>query len=105
MEIVFIFYTAWAIYSGYKFMSGRSEWLDRRAPLNIIVKIALSVVVGYVIAAFYLVYLIFKFLGAMFRMKKHRDGCCVETPTPISNTLGGICYGGKQECNSGNSCF
>lgn len=69
METVLILvYTAWAIYSGYKVLSGRSEWLDRRAPLNIIVKIALSVVVGYVIAAFYLIYLILKFLGVMSRM-------------------------------------
>ena len=69
METILIFaYTAWAIYSGYKVLSGRSEWLDRRAPLNIIVKIALSVVVGYVIAAFYLIYLILKFLGVMSRM-------------------------------------
>lgn len=69
METVLILaYTAWAIYSGYKVLSGRSEWLDRRAPLNIIVKIALSVVVGYVIAALYLMYLILKFLGVMSRM-------------------------------------
>ena len=69
METVLILaYTAWAIYSGYKVLSGRSEWLDRRAPLNMIVKIALSGVVGYVIAAFYLIYLILKFLGVMSRM-------------------------------------
>ncbi len=69
METVLILaYTAWAIYSGYKVVSGRSEWLDRRAPLNMVVKIALSVVVGYVIAAFYLIYLILKFLGVMSRM-------------------------------------
>lgn len=69
METVLILaYTVWAIYSGYKVLSGRSEWLDRRAPLNMIVKIALSVVVGYVIAAFYLIYLILKFLGVMSRV-------------------------------------
>ena len=69
METVLILaYTAWAIYSGFKVLSGRSEWLDRRAPLNMIVKIILSVVVGYVIAAFYLIYLILKFLGVMSRM-------------------------------------
>lgn len=68
METVLILaYTVWAIYSGYKVLSGRSEWLDRRAPLNMIVKIVLSVAVGYVIAAFYLIYLIFKFLGMMSR--------------------------------------
>lgn len=66
--VLILAYTAWAIYSGYKVLSGRSEWLDRRAPLNMIVKIALSVVVGYVIAAFYLIYLILKFLGVMSRM-------------------------------------
>lgn len=69
METVLILaYTAWAIYSGYKFLSGRSEWLDKSAPLNIIVKIMLSVAVGYVIAAFYLIYLILKFLGIIGRM-------------------------------------
>ena len=69
METVLILaYTAWAIYSGYKVLSGRSEWLDRRAPLNMIVKIVLSIAVGYVIAAFYLIYLILKFLGVMSRM-------------------------------------
>lgn len=68
METVLILaYTVWAIYSGYKVLSGRSEWLDRRAPLNMIIKIVLSVAVGYVIAAFYLIYLIFKFLGMMSR--------------------------------------
>ena len=66
--ILILAYTAWAIYSGYKVLSGRSEWLDRRAPLNMIAKIALSVVVGYFIAAFYLIYLILKFLGIMSRM-------------------------------------
>lgn len=69
METVLILaYTVWSIYSGYKVLSGRSEWLDRRAPLNMIVKIVLSVVVGYVIAAFFLIYLILKFLGVMSRM-------------------------------------
>ena len=65
--VLMLAYTVWAIYSGYKVLSGRSEWLDRRAPLNMIIKIVLSVAVGYVIAAFYLIYLIFKFLGMMSR--------------------------------------
>lgn len=69
METVIILgYTAWAIYSGYRVLTGRSEWLDRRAPLNTIVKISLSVVVGYVIAAFYLIYLTLRFIGFMSRM-------------------------------------
>lgn len=69
METLLILaYTAWAIYSGYKVISGRSEWLDQKAPLNMVVKIILSVVVGYVIAAFYLIYLILRFLGLMSKM-------------------------------------
>lgn len=66
--VVILAYTAWAIYSGYKLLSGRSEWLDRRAPLNMIVKIVLSVIVGYFVAAFYLIYLILKMLGLFSRM-------------------------------------
>ena len=66
--VLVLAYTAWAIYSGFKVLSGRSEWLDRSAPLNMIVKIVLSILVGYVIGAFYLIYLILKFLGFMSRM-------------------------------------
>ena len=58
--ILVLAYTVWAFYSGFKVLSGRSEWLDRVAPLNLIVKIALSLVVGYIIAAFYLGYLLIK---------------------------------------------
>lgn len=63
--IILIVYTAWAIYSGYKVVSGRNEWLDRKQPVNIVVKAVVSIVVGYIIAAFYLIYLILKFLGAV----------------------------------------
>jgi hypothetical protein len=68
MELIIIIYTIWAVYSGYKVLSGRNEWLDRRAPASIAAKCALSLVVGYFIAAFYLIYLILKFLGVMSRM-------------------------------------
>lgn len=68
MELIIIVYTIWAVYSGYKVLSGRNEWLDRRAPASIAVKCVLSLVVGYFIAAFYLIYLILKFLGVMSRM-------------------------------------
>lgn len=66
--LLILVYTGWAIYSGYSILTGRSEWLDRRAPLNMAVKAVLSIVVGYVIAMFYLLYLLFKFLGLMERM-------------------------------------
>lgn len=63
--IILIVYTAWAIYSGYKMVSGRNEWLDRKAPVNIAVKAVVCVVVGYIIAAFYFIYLILKLFGAV----------------------------------------
>ena len=55
-------YTVWAIYSGYKVVSGRSEWLDRHSPLNAIVKAIICTVVCYVIGAFYLIYIIIRLL-------------------------------------------
>ena len=61
-------YTAWAIYSGYKVLTGRSAWLDTRAPLNLVCKCVLSVLLGYVIAGFYLIYLVLRFLGFMSKM-------------------------------------
>ena len=63
MEMIFMIYMAWAVYSGYKVMSGRSEWLDKRAPVNMIVKFIVGTIVGFIIAAFYLLYLIFKHAG------------------------------------------
>ena len=62
MGIVMILYVLWGWYAGYHFLTGRSEWLDRDAPLNKIVKMGASVAVGYVIGAFYLIYLVWKFL-------------------------------------------
>ena len=64
-ELLILAYTVWAIYSGYKVVTGRSEWLDRRAPLNMAVKAILSLLVGYVVAVFYLMYMIVKFINFM----------------------------------------
>ena len=66
--VLILAYTVWAIYSGYIILTGRSEWLDRRAPLNMLVKAFLSVIVGYFIAAFYLIYLILKLVGIFTRL-------------------------------------
>ena len=60
--------TGWAFHSGYPVLNGLSEWLDRRAPLNIAVKVVLSIGVGYVIGMFYLLYFLFRFLILMTRM-------------------------------------
>lgn len=62
IAIIVIIYSAWAIYSGFKVLTGRSAWLDTKAPVNMIVKIVLSVVVGYMIGVFYLIYLILKLI-------------------------------------------
>ena len=59
-EIILLIYTAWAFYSGYKFMTGRSEWLDEKKVHNVICKIIASVLVGYVIGAVNLVMLLLK---------------------------------------------
>lgn len=66
LPVIIIAYTAWAIYSGFKIVSGRSEWLDRKQPLNIIVKIIVCIVVGYFVGFFYLLYLLLKMMG-LFR--------------------------------------
>ena len=69
METILVLaYTIWSFYSGYRFLSGRSEWLDRQAPLNIIIKMILSLMSGYVIAAFYLVYLMLKVIGIVLKL-------------------------------------
>ena len=55
------------IYSGYKFLTGRSPWLDQKALKNRIVKVLLSIVVGYFIGAFYLIIVIFKIVARVVR--------------------------------------
>ena len=60
IAIIVLIYSVWAIYSGFRVLTGRSVWLDTKAPVNMIVKVLLSVVIGYVIGVFYLIYLNFK---------------------------------------------
>lgn len=66
--LLLILYTVWAVYSGFKVLTGRNEWLDRKTPASMAVKIAGSFLIGYVIGGFYLIYLILVFLGFMSRM-------------------------------------
>ena len=65
--IIVLIYTAWAIYSGYKVVSGRSEWLDRKEPASMIVKFGLALILGYFIGAFYFFYLILKVLHIFWK--------------------------------------
>lgn len=66
--IIICIYTVWGIYSGFKFLSGRSKWLDTKRPLNVIVKCLLSLLLGYIIAAFYLIYLIIKAIARVSKL-------------------------------------
>jgi len=61
--VLVLAYCAWGVYSGYKFMSGRSEWLDQKSPLNAFAKIMVSAIVGGFIGAFNLFRLIFGLFG------------------------------------------
>ena len=62
MGIVALVYTVIAIYAGFRFVDGRIAWLEVNAPLNKIVKLGVSILAGYVIGAFYLIYLIIRFV-------------------------------------------
>ena len=68
MEVLGFVYIIWAVYSGYKFMTGRNEWLDTKAPINMIVKFIVCSLVGVVIGAFYLIYLILKAMNFFSHM-------------------------------------
>jgi len=61
-------YVLWSIYSGYKIISGRSVWLDERNPLSFSCKLVLGTAMGILVAGFYFVYLLLKFLNAMAKM-------------------------------------
>ncbi len=55
-------YCLWAIHVGQRILSYRSEWLDRPAFLNRFVKYTLCFIIGWIVAGFYLFWLIFKFV-------------------------------------------
>ncbi len=65
-SIIVLIYIVCAIYSGNKIVSGRVEWLDRKQPANMIVKGVLILLIGSVVAAFFVIFTIFKFVFAMF---------------------------------------
>jgi len=61
-EIIMILYVFWAWFAGWKFLTGRIAWCEQPGVPNKIVKAILSIIVGYVIGAFYLIYWIFKLI-------------------------------------------
>lgn len=60
--ILILIYEVWAIFSGYRTISGKSYWLDDRKPFNIIVKFILCWFIGNIIGAFYIFYLIVRLI-------------------------------------------
>ena len=67
ITLIVIAYTAWAIYSGWKFMSGRVAYLEQPGVLNIVLKALCAILVGYVIVALQLIVLIFKGLSFFWK--------------------------------------
>ena len=63
--IATIIYEVIAIWAGYSFMNGRSEWLDEPSAVNQIVKFAICLFIGNLIGAFYLLYFLFRLLIAV----------------------------------------
>lgn len=47
--IIFLVYSAWAIYSGHKWLNGRREWLERKESTNKVCKVLATIACGYVI--------------------------------------------------------
>ena len=64
--LLFLAYIIFAIYSGNQVITGRFEWLDRNAPLNIVCKYFLCAMIGGVIAGFYLAHLILQLIVSLF---------------------------------------
>ncbi len=61
-NVLMLIYEVLAIYSGYRFMTGRIGWLEENGIVNKIVKFLVCYFVGNIIAAFYLVFLIIRFI-------------------------------------------
>lgn len=59
--LIFVIYSAWAIYSGYKFINGRYECLERNETKSKVCKGLAILGAGYVIGAFYFCSLVIKF--------------------------------------------
>ena len=59
--IIFLVYSVWALYSGYKMINGKYEWLERQETTNRVCKWLVILGAGYVIGAFYLVWAVIKF--------------------------------------------
>ena len=64
--IVVFAYAIWAYYSGWKLLTGRWEFLDRKAVPNFLLKAFLSIMVGSFYGAIYAVLLIIKLITSFW---------------------------------------
>ncbi len=58
--IIFLAYSAIALFAGYKMINGKYEWLERQDTKNRVCKWLAVLGAGYVIGAFYLVWMVIK---------------------------------------------
>ena len=65
--IVVLGYTIWAIYSGWKFMSGRVAFLEENRVISKILKFVCAVLVGYVVGVLQLLAMFFRLLTVFWR--------------------------------------
>lgn len=63
ITLIVIAYSAWAVYSGWKFMQGRVAYLEQPGVLNKILKALCAILVGYVVGVLQFIALIFKGLS------------------------------------------
>ena len=59
MEFVVLIYGAWGVYSGFQFLSGRSEFLEK----NLWAKILVSIPIGLIYGFFYFFIKLFQMMG------------------------------------------
>ena len=65
MQIFIPIYFVVASFLGWKFMTNRIRFLEQKKPLNLILKLIVSVATGQIIGVFYVIYLLFKVMSKM----------------------------------------
>jgi hypothetical protein len=65
MEWLGVIYAVVASVLGWKFMTNKVAWLEEKKPLNQVMKVVVSIVVGQVVAVFYAVALLLKGVGRL----------------------------------------
>lgn len=53
--LIFLIYSAWAVWSGFKWINGRYEWLEQPGIPNKICKALAALAAGYVVGAWTIV--------------------------------------------------